>query len=57
MESNFCYVKRIGGRWEAVKGLALHSRHPDGHKRNFQSVMYTTGLQGYAGMQLVAQVT
>lgn len=57
MESNFCCVKRIGGRWEAVKRSALHSRHPDGHKRNFQSVMYTTGLQGYAGMQLVAQVT
>lgn len=28
-----------------------------GHKRDFGFVMYTTGLQGYAGRQLVAQVT
>jgi hypothetical protein len=27
------------------------------HKMNFRRVMYTTGLQGYAFSQLVAQVT
>lgn len=36
---------------------AVNAGRQGGHKMNFGLVMYTTGFQGYAFRQLVAQVT
>ena len=50
-------MKRLGLPANPVNRCRTDRGHPAGHKRNFDSVMYTTAESGYAVMQLVAQVT
>jgi len=42
-----------------MRSIALQrsGRAGSGHKMNFEPVMYTTGDEGYAVIQLVAHVT